>query len=240
LQHPSELSNILLYHVLDHRVYADGIQNFEAVKTVQGQDIVFIISNGKILVNGVATIIAANVDCTNGVVHLIDTVIVPKNTSIAANKWAAEHPPLLNIVQLAQSVPTLSTLVTAVVAGGLANTLSGSGPFTVFAPTNDAFDALPDGVLNFLLNDIKALDTVLTYHVVAGTIYSKQIVNGQQVATIEGQNVTATVTGSTVYINDAQVISADNQASNGVVHIVNGVLLPKGAPQVSKKLRSGR
>jgi uncharacterized surface protein with fasciclin (FAS1) repeats len=240
LAHPAELANVLLYHVLDHRVYADQIQNFEVAKTEQGQDVVFIADSGSILINGISTIIATNVGCTNGVVHLIDTVILPKNTSLAASTWSASNPDLPNIVQLAESVPSLSTLVTAVVAGGLVNTLSGAGPFTVFAPTNDAFNALPTGVLSYLLNNTKALDTVLTYHVVSGAVYSNQIQNNGQIPTFEGQNVTSTLTGGSVYINDAQVISANNQASNGVVHIIDGVLLPRGAPGItmSKRLRS--
>jgi uncharacterized surface protein with fasciclin (FAS1) repeats len=146
-------------------------------------------------------------------------------------------PPAPNIVELAGTVPDLSTLVTALKAADLVTTLEGAGPFTVFAPTNEAFAALPKGVLaNLLKPENKAeLVRVLTYHVVAAKVLSTQLSNKEQITTVEGQNVTAFVTrffGKTkISIQDgqngrAQVIKADVEASNGVVHIINEVLLP--------------
>jgi len=131
-------------------------------------------------------------------------------------------------VDLAIATPDLSTLVSALKAGGLVATLSGAGPFTVFAPTNEAFSALPAGVLNKLLqpeNKAQLVD-VLTYHVVAGKVLAKDLTDGEKVKTLEGKDVTVRLVGTLVFINDAQVTTADVLASNGVVHIINAVLLP--------------
>merc|ERR1712032_1448161 len=127
----------------------------------------------------------------------------------------------------AQSLDDLSTLVTAVVAGDLVETLSSPGPFTVFAPVNAAFAALPEGTLDSLLkpeNKDQLID-ILTYHVVGAAAFSKDLSDGQTITTVEGKDVTVHV-GSGVKINDANVVKPDVEASNGVVHIVDGVLLP--------------
>merc|ERR1719183_2675987 len=137
-----------------------------------------------------------------------------------------------NIVQLAEATPDLSTLVTAVSAGGLVKTLESPGPFTVFAPTNEAFAALPAGVVaNLLKPENKAkLDDVLTYHVVSGSVHAKDLSDGQVIKTVEGKTLLATVNKTGVFINNAQVTTADVDASNGVVHIVDAVLLPTRNP----------
>merc|ERR1712193_351294 len=123
-----------------------------------------------------------------------------------------------NIVELAQSVDTLSTLVAAVVAGDLVETLSSPGPFTVFTPTNDAFGALPAGTLETLLkpeNKDQLVD-ILTYHVVGAKALSTDLSDGQTITTVEGKDVTVSI-GKSVKINDATVVKADVLASNGVV-----------------------
>ena len=136
------------------------------------------------------------------------------------------------IVDLAVATPDLSTLVTALKAGGLVGTLSGQGPFTVFAPTNEAFTALPNGVLaNLLKPENKAkLDDVLTYHVVAGTVRAEDLKDGEKLRTLEGKELTVRLSGKEVLINSAKVTTADVNASNGVVHIIDEVLLPAGGP----------
>lgn len=130
------------------------------------------------------------------------------------------------IVDVAAGNPDFSTLVTAVDAAGLVETLSGEGPFTVFAPTNDAFDALPDGVLDALLlpENEEVLTSILTYHVVPGEVTSDMISDGD-VATVEGQNVTIS-TESGVMVNEATVVTPDVPASNGVIHVIDSVLIP--------------
>merc|ERR1712007_243399 len=123
----------------------------------------------------------------------------------------------------------LSTLVAAVVAGDLADTLSSPGTFTVFAPTNEAFGALPDGTLDSLLkpeNKDQLVD-ILTYHVLPSQVLSTDLKPKQVVKTVEGKDLLVSIHNGEVYANRAKVVGADNLASNGVAHIINGVLLPK-------------
>merc|ERR1719238_1107055 len=137
-----------------------------------------------------------------------------------------------NIVELAASVKDLSTLVTAVKAASLVDTLEGKGPFTVFAPTNEAFAKVPKSALDHLLDpkNIKELDAVLEYHVVPGNIQSKDLKPFNEVKTLEGGALKVTSDRRGVYVNDqAKVESADNEASNGVVHIIDNVLIPRHA-----------
>ena len=126
-----------------------------------------------------------------------------------------------SIVDLAVATPDLSTLVTALKAADLVDTLSGKGPFTVFAPTNEAFAALPAGVLaNLLKPENKAqLVDLLTYHVAAADVHAKDLMDMNMLETVEGKNVTVRVAGSTILVNSAKVTAADNDASNGVVHV---------------------
>lgn len=131
------------------------------------------------------------------------------------------------IAAAAQATPDLSTLVAALKAAGLVSTLEGKGPFTVFAPTNQAFADIQPTVDKLLQPANKAeLKKVLTYHVVPGTYTSADLKNGQKLKTVEGQDLTVSINGSTVKVNDATVEKADIQTSNGVVHIINGVLVP--------------
>jgi uncharacterized surface protein with fasciclin (FAS1) repeats len=135
----------------------------------------------------------------------------------------------MNIVETAQATPDLSTLVDAVVAADLAETLSGEGPFTVFAPTNEAFAALPPAELQRLLKPANKdeLAKILTYHVVAGDVMAADLSDGQKVETVEGQDITVTIDGDSVMLNDtATVVQPDIETSNGTVHVIDGVLLP--------------
>ena len=133
-----------------------------------------------------------------------------------------------NIVELAIATPELSTLVAAIQAAGLVETLSGDGPFTVFAPTNDAFAALPDGTLDTLLlaENVADLTSVLTYHVVSGEVFSRDLGDGQVVETLNGGSLRVSINDDGVFINGAQVVTADVDASNGVVHVIDSVLIP--------------
>ena len=133
-----------------------------------------------------------------------------------------------NIVGLAVGNEDLSTLVAAVKAAGLVETLSGDGPFTVFAPTNEAFAALPEGTVENLLKpeNKDQLIAVLTYHVVSGDAYAKDLSNGQDITTVEGDDVKVKINKKGVMINDATVVAADVKATNGVVHVIDHVLLP--------------
>lgn len=134
----------------------------------------------------------------------------------------------MDIVDLAVSQDNLSTLVAAVKAAGLVETLKGEGPFTVFAPTNEAFEALPEGTLEMLLKpeNKDKLIAILTYHVVPGEVESSGLSDGMSVATVEGNEIDVAIDGESVMINEASVVSADVDASNGVVHVIDQVILP--------------
>jgi uncharacterized surface protein with fasciclin (FAS1) repeats len=133
-----------------------------------------------------------------------------------------------NVVEIAVGSPDHTTLVAAVTAAGLVETLSGEGPFTIFAPTNDAFAALPEGTVeNLLLEENKdQLTSILTFHVVAGNVMSGDLSDGQVVTTLNGQELTVSIQDGVVKINGAQVIAADLAGSNGVIHVIDAVLLP--------------
>ena len=140
-----------------------------------------------------------------------------------------------NIVQVAAENGNFNTLVAAVKAAGLAETLSGPGPFTVFAPTDQAFAKLPPGTISALLADKEKLASILTYHVVSGKVVASQITNGAMPVTVNGQKLDITIRGGNVFVNGAEVITADVMASNGVIHVINGVLMPKPEPAMSSR-----
>jgi uncharacterized surface protein with fasciclin (FAS1) repeats len=144
---------------------------------------------------------------------VIDTVLVPETRSI---------------VDIAIEDGRFTTLVAALEAAGLVEALQDEGPFTVFAPTDDAFAALPDGTVEGLLADTEALTQVLLYHVVDGKVMAVQVLDldGQQVETLSGDSLSVVIDGEAVQINEAQVIIADVEASNGVIHVINSVLVP--------------
>merc|ERR1712113_876436 len=167
---------------------------------------------------------------SNGVAHIIDGVLLPP-AGLSSDKP--------NIVELAESVDDLSTLVAAVVAGDLVETLSSPGPFTVFAPTNEAFGALPAGTLDSLLKpENKAqLADILTFHVLPEQVLSTDLKAFQRVATVEGKHLDVIKSSKGVHVGAdvhslKKVTGADNLASNGVAHIIDGVMLPPAAIMV--------
>jgi uncharacterized surface protein with fasciclin (FAS1) repeats len=130
-----------------------------------------------------------------------------------------------DIVDVAVGAGTFNTLVAAVTAAGLVDTLKGEGPFTVFAPTDEAFAALPEGTVDALLADIPALTAILTYHVVPGKVMSTDLSDGMTATTVNGADLTVGLADG-VKINDATVVTADIEASNGVIHVIDAVILP--------------
>ncbi|MCU0571306.1 MAG: fasciclin domain-containing protein [Oculatellaceae cyanobacterium Prado106] len=181
-----------------------------------------------------AIAVAATILVTSfGLPVLADGCISGKGSSATGNSAGAiaGNPTQVatagTIVDIAASNESFSTLVQAVQAAGLVETLSGEGPFTVFAPTNEAFAALPEGTLETLLKpeNRETLRRVLTYHVVAGAVMSSDIKPGE-VATVEGSSVMLQLSDGQVKVNDATVRAADIQASNGVIHVIDRVILP--------------
>jgi len=131
------------------------------------------------------------------------------------------------IVEVAQAAGNFTTLVAAVKAAGLVDTLSSTGPFTVFAPTDEAFAKLPAGTVEGLLKDKEKLAAILTYHVVSGKVMAADVVKLNTATTVQGQEVTIKVDGGKVNVDNASVIKTDIEASNGVIHVIDTVLLPK-------------
>lgn len=133
---------------------------------------------------------------------------------------------MADIVDTAVSAGSFNTLVAAVKAAGLVDTLKGAGPFTVFAPTDDAFAKLPSGTVDALLTDIPKLKKILTYHVVSGKVMASDVVKLNSATTVQGSDVKIDASNGGVKVNDATVANADVAADNGVIHIIDTVLIP--------------
>ena len=144
-------------------------------------------------------------------------------TALAAPAFADGHG--MDIVDTAAGAGNFTTLLAAAEAAGLVDTLKSEGPFTVFAPTDEAFAALPEGTVEGLLADKDALTAVLTYHVVAGKVMSGDLSNNMIAGTVNGAEITIMTEGG-VMVNDANVVAADIEASNGVIHVIDAVILP--------------
>lgn len=132
-----------------------------------------------------------------------------------------------NIVEIALSDDNFSTLVTAVKTAGLVETLSSEGPFTVFAPTNEAFAKLPKETLDAVLADKEQLTAILTYHVVSGKVMAKDVVNLESAKTVQGGSIKIETVGGNVMIDNAKVIKTDIEAKNGIIHVIDTVLIPR-------------
>jgi uncharacterized surface protein with fasciclin (FAS1) repeats len=170
---------------------------------------------GYLLIGSSATPEAVVMDSTTGEATADRVVTTPETME-------------MDIVATAASNEDFATLVTAVIAAELAETLQGPGPFTVFAPVNEAFAALPAGTVETLLlpENISDLQAVLTYHVVAGDVRSNNLFDGMVVETVNGATITIGVSDAGVTVNDANVVVADIETSNGVIHVIDSVILP--------------
>ena len=211
------LSQVLLYHVVQGEVMASDVVELESATTVQGEDISITVDGDSVKVNE-ATVVSTDIVASNGVIHVIDQVILPPSMSESAEMG--------DIVETAQSAGGFTTMLAAVEAAGLVETLKGEGPFTVFAPTDEAFEALDEDTLNSLLADPEALSQVLLYHVVPGQVTADQVVELESAETVEGGSVAIRVEDGQVFINDAQVIATDVLTSNGVIHVIDKVIVP--------------
>ncbi|MGM0771817.1 MAG: fasciclin domain-containing protein [Halobacteriota archaeon] len=212
------LAAVLTYHVVAGEVMAADVAGLESAETVQGESVTFDTTDG-VMVND-ANVVQADIEASNGVIHVIDKVLLPPSMM---EEEAEEE---MDIVDTAIEAGSFTTLVQAVQAAGLEDTLRSEGPFTVFAPTDDAFAALPEGTLDSLLADQEALADVLTYHVVAGEYMAEDVVTMDSAETVQGSEVTITVTDDGVMVNDANVVITDIETSNGVIHVIDAVLVP--------------
>ena len=237
------LADILTYHVVAGEVDAATAISLDgqSAATVQGEEIAISVVDGSVVINDSATVVSADVAASNGIIHVIDAVILPPSIAEVllggdmeeeddmAEEEAMDEPG--TIVDVAVGAGSFETLVAAVQAAGLVETLSGEGPFTVFAPTDDAFAAALDalGLTAEELLANPALADILTYHVVAGEVDAATAISldGQSAATVQGEEIAISVVDGSVVINDsATVVSADVAASNGIIHVIDTVLLP--------------
>jgi transforming growth factor-beta-induced protein len=213
---PARLKAVLLYHVVPGRVTAADVAKLTSAKTAEGRSLAIKVANGSVFVDA-AQVTTPDVEATNGVIHVIDSVLIPQEATATAPK---------TIVQTAVAAGSFKTLASLLKKAGLVGTLQGKGPFTVFAPTDAAFAKLPKATLAALAKDKAKLRSVLLYHVVKGNVPAAKVVTLRSAKTLNGKAVSIRVNGGKVSVGGARVTTADVKASNGVIHVVNKVLLP--------------
>ena len=222
LANPEALADLLKYHVVSGEKMSGDLTSGSVSTLLSGKSINVTVSGGMVTLNGTSGVETADLDATNGVIHIIDEVLIYPGFEV----------PKKSIYDLAASTPSLSTLKTALdIFPDLVSALDSDGSFTVFAPTNDAFAALLGVIGQTGLSDIpeSVIERLLKYHVIAGaTVMSTDLTDGQEAATLlsADDKITVGIDGTSVTINGANVTTADVEASNGVVHILDAVLVP--------------
>jgi len=221
------LTDVLLYHVVPGEYMAADVAQATSLDTALGEPLSVRVEGDAVYVND-AMIVTTDVQASNGVIHVIDAVLLPPEEMAAEEEAMAAEEEMAgpDIVDVAAANGNFTTLASAVEAAGLVDTLKGEGPFTVFAPTDEAFNALPEGTVPALLADIPALTDVLLYHVVPGKYMAADVVQVDSLDTALGKPLAIRVEDGNVFVNDVQVTTTDIEASNGVIHVINGVLIP--------------
>jgi transforming growth factor-beta-induced protein len=214
-ENKAQLQAVLKYHVVAGKVLAADVVKLTSAATLEGSTVKVSVSGSTVMIND-SKVTQADVMASNGVIHVIDAVLLPPAKA-------------MDIVATAQAAGAFNTLAAALTAAELVDVLKGTGPFTVFAPTDAAFAKLPAGTLEKLLKprNKAQLQALLKYHVVAGKVLAADVVKLTSAATLEGSTVKVSVNGSTVMINDSKVTQADVPANNGVIHVIDAVLLPR-------------
>jgi uncharacterized surface protein with fasciclin (FAS1) repeats len=203
------LTRILTFHVVSGAVLSSDLSDGQTVTTLEGNTLTVGIDGGNVTLNGVA-VVDADIEASNGVIHLVGEVLVPP----------------VDVVEKAVLTSQTQTLAAAVGASGLAATLQGDGPFTVFAPINEAFAALGTDKIDVLLapENQALLQKILTYHVIADDVRAADLVDGGTATTVEGTDLTFDLSGATPMVNGANIIATDIETENGVIHLIDGVL----------------
>ena len=215
------LVGILTYHVVPGQVLAADVVKLKAAGTVNGQRVDIAVKDGSVKVDD-ANVVKTDIQCSNGVIHVIDAVILPSTKNIPATADAAG---------------SFKTLLAAAAAAGLVDALSGEGPLTVFAPTDEAFAKLPKGTVEGLLkpeNQAK-LAGILKLHVVSGRVFSTDLLKAKEAKSLQGGVLHATVVDGVAKVNGAGLVATDIDASNGVIHVIDTVILPTPAKVVSSE-----
>ena len=221
LADPETLKQILLYHVVGDVVMAETVVTLDEAETLEGSMVAIDVVDGNVFLND-SQVTSTDIEASNGVVHVIDKVLVPGMQEAASNEMPEESKSIAEIAVAGG----FNTLVAALSAADLVETLSGDGAFTVFAPTDDAFAALPEGMLEGLLADTESLTQILLYHVVGDVVMADTVVTLDEAETLEGSKVEIEVVDGKVFVNDSQVTTTDIEASNGVIHVIDKVLVP--------------
>ncbi len=207
-----QLIAVLTYHVVPGRVPAEQVVGLTGAATVQGQRVDIKVDGGNVMVDG-ATVVATDVMATNGIIHVIDQVILPAG---------------IDIVETAQGAGTFETLLAAATAAGFGPALTGEGPLTVFAPTDEAFAKLPEGTVESLLAEegMPTLKAILSLHVVEGRVYSTDAKAAGSATALGGGSLEFSESMGSMKVNGATIVAADLDASNGVIHVIDTVILP--------------
>lgn len=214
-ENSEELGNILKYHVLAGSVRLAGALEAKDAKTITGESISVTFSDGKIKVNE-STLINSDIQCSNGTIHVIDSVLLPPR-------------PETDLVAIAKRSGKFNTLLAAVQAAGLSDTLSGASEITILAPTDEAFSKLPEGTLESLLKpgNKKTLQKILAMHVLNGKVSAGDALNAKKAVSFSGEPLTFKVEDGLLKVNSSTIVSTDIVADNGVIHVIDSVLLPE-------------
>ncbi len=217
-----KLQAVLTYHVLSGSVNLGAALSAKQAKTIQGSDVKIGFNGGNVLVND-AMILDANIKCSNGIIHVIDSVILPPKSSN-------------DIVSVAKKAGSFKTLLAAVEAAGLGDALSGDDPVTVFAPTDAAFAALPKGTVETLLKpeNRDKLIAILTLHAVSGKVSAGDALNAKKAKALSGGMLEFGITDGVFKVNGATIVKTDIICDNGVIHVIDAVMLPKAKAKSCK------
>lgn len=210
-ENKAKLAAILKYHVVPGKVTAAKVVKLKHAQTLKGSSVQIRAKKGTVMIDN-AKVVKTDIACSNGVIHVIDTVILPRP----------------DIIDTAVKAGSFKTLAAAIKAAGLIKPLKGNGPFTVFAPTDEAFAKLPKGTVENLLKpeNKDKLAAVLKYHVVSGNVLASDVVKLKKAKTLQGSSVRISVSDRKVMVDDAQVVKTDVLAGNGVIHVIDSVILP--------------
>ena len=219
-ENKEKLVAVLTYHVAKGATPAAKVVKLSGVATINGQQADVAVQGDQVRIDK-ATVVKADIQCDNGVIHVIDQVILPAMEPIPA---------------VAEQAGKFNTLLAAVKAAGLAETLSGKGPFTVLAPTDEAFAALPEGTVETLLKpeNKQQLVDILKYHVISGRVYSQEALKAGAAKTLQGAKVSFDKQGKEATVNGATLVATDVDASNGVIHVIDAVIVPPGTQSSSQ------
>ncbi|MCY2959099.1 MAG: fasciclin domain-containing protein [Planctomycetota bacterium] len=211
-ENKAKLVDVLTYHVVAGKVLAADVVKLKSAGTVNGQRVDIRVVEGTVSIDG-AKVTKTDIQCSNGVIHVIDSVILPSS---------------MNLVETASRAGTFKTLLAAATAAGLAETLMKDGPFTILAPTDEAFAKLPAGTVESLLKpeNKEKLANILKLHVISGRVFADQVVKMTEAPTLAGRKLTIVANRDGVTIGGAKVTATDIDAKNGVIHVIDTVILP--------------